>query len=153
VLKGCTSLGCLGLVVIFVIMIIAASTSSNASKHDDAFDRPTPSTKHGWVTAAKFGHDVDFWESPEAMCRGIRAIAENIYEAQYDRSKADPNVADSLPGRADLGTGVRVRVLGHDGTACGSNTRIPLTRIEVTDGDSPLNGRRGYITEGLLSQQ
>jgi hypothetical protein len=154
-MKGCLLVGGGLLLIVVLIGLIGSAMSSSFSNSGSSssssadFNPPAKSIKHGWVTHPKLGSSIDFWDSPDLECRGVEIAAQRIVDAQ--NSGDTPN-ADNIPGRRDLASGVRVDVLGHDSSLCHGST-MPLTKVEVVDQQSSLNGQVGYITEGLLSRQ
>lgn len=157
-MKGCS--GCLGLIVLLVVLAFFVaifgghSSQSPSSSSLPSLERPTPSSKHGWVTAAKFSQQLDFWNSLDAWCRGTLALATEIVEARNEGRDPDYSIVHRLPGHRDLENGIRVAILGHEGVTCpDTTTEMRFTRIRVTDSDSVLRGEIGYVFEGTLSKQ
>jgi hypothetical protein len=152
---GCV--GCLAicaLLFVVTIVIVAIGSTSRPSNSDEGhaitFSHPIHSKKHGWITAKS---SVDLWAFPSALCNAIEAGANEIIAAQREGREPDTHVGQR-EGWASLDNGVRVLVLGHAHADCpGPGGAISLTRVRVSDRDSPVNGRVGYITEGLLSHQ
>lgn len=158
-LLGCGAIGCVGLLV-FVVFLMVAGGLAGRSSHGDRRsavpalgERPTPSPKHGWITAAKLGQDVDLWASPAALCNSVDVGAREVYNAMQAHRDVDYSTTEHLPGHSVVENGMRVSILGHTGTTCGTSHRIGLTYVEVTDRDSKQRGKRGYIVERSLSHQ
>jgi hypothetical protein len=156
---GCGAAGCVGL-LLFVAFLMVAGGFSGLGSHGDRpsavptfGERPTPSPKHGWVTAARFGQELDLWASPAALCNSIDQGAREVYNAMQEHRDVDYSTTEHLPGHSVVENGMRVSILSHTGTTCGTSHRIGLTYIEVTDRGSKQRGKRGYIVEGSLSHQ
>jgi hypothetical protein len=143
--------------LLFVVVIIGAVTSQSrqetASSRSFGFSGPIHTKKHGWITLSR-SSKLDLWDSPNAFCDGLNAIADELVQARREGREPDFDYANRLPGHNIVESGMRVTVLGHAERTCdGLNSVSRFTRIEVTDRDSSSHGHRGYITEGLLSKQ
>jgi hypothetical protein len=153
-MRGCLT-GCFVLFAAVVILAIIGALSGRPTQQHHMASRPG----HGWVVApSKFKLDEndtarDFWDDLASSCAALHAAANEVYNATNEGRAVDTSVADNAPGRHNIEPGTHVEVLGHVSGSCHGVASTPYTKVRVIDGSSPLNGRAGYLVEGMLARQ